>query len=345
MKRVIIFLFLILIFAVAPLVGADVISLNGGGTQNLAITPDDNVEGFFFSAPFCGNSIIETGETCDDGNTVSGDGCSATCQTEEDDGGDAGGGGGGGTTTYNINVSPSEFDINLQVNTNTQRTISVTNLGTTQLTIPVSQNNLGNNIILNTTSITLPAGASFEFDVVFVALNQTGIFTGSIVVGDKIVPVTLNVASQLLLFDSNIFVLNDDYQVPRGDRLRTQVTILPFGDPGRLDVTLIYTIRDFQGKTYLTNSETILVEEALDFNRNFGTGALPIGKYVVGLELIYPNGVAPSSAQFDIIEREPLTIFGRIVVFLLILILFVSIVLVIVWIKRERDKNKPLPVR
>jgi cysteine-rich repeat protein len=30
----------------------------------------------------CGNAKIETGETCDDANTVAGDGCSATCQTE-----------------------------------------------------------------------------------------------------------------------------------------------------------------------------------------------------------------------------------------------------------------------
>jgi cysteine-rich repeat protein len=30
----------------------------------------------------CGNTIIETGETCDDGNTNDGDGCSSTCQTE-----------------------------------------------------------------------------------------------------------------------------------------------------------------------------------------------------------------------------------------------------------------------
>ncbi|MEZ4299145.1 MAG: DUF4215 domain-containing protein [Polyangiaceae bacterium] len=30
----------------------------------------------------CGNGTIDAGETCDDGNTVSGDGCSATCQTE-----------------------------------------------------------------------------------------------------------------------------------------------------------------------------------------------------------------------------------------------------------------------
>jgi cysteine-rich repeat protein len=30
----------------------------------------------------CGNNILETGEECDDGNTLPGDGCSATCQTE-----------------------------------------------------------------------------------------------------------------------------------------------------------------------------------------------------------------------------------------------------------------------
>ena len=31
----------------------------------------------------CGNSVLEIGETCDDGNTTSGDGCSFVCQTED----------------------------------------------------------------------------------------------------------------------------------------------------------------------------------------------------------------------------------------------------------------------
>ena len=39
----------------------------------------------------CGNGVIDPGETCDDGNTVSGDGCSSTCQIE---GGVKAGGGG-----------------------------------------------------------------------------------------------------------------------------------------------------------------------------------------------------------------------------------------------------------
>jgi cysteine-rich repeat protein len=32
--------------------------------------------------PVCGNEVVESGEACDDGNTASGDGCSATCQNE-----------------------------------------------------------------------------------------------------------------------------------------------------------------------------------------------------------------------------------------------------------------------
>jgi cysteine-rich repeat protein len=46
-------------------------SKNGPYTLNVAITP-----------PVCGNGIIEGGESCDDSNATSGDGCSSTCQLE-----------------------------------------------------------------------------------------------------------------------------------------------------------------------------------------------------------------------------------------------------------------------
>jgi MYXO-CTERM domain-containing protein len=40
----------------------------------------------------CGNGNVDTGETCDDGNTTDGDGCSATCQNEDGTGGGDDGG-------------------------------------------------------------------------------------------------------------------------------------------------------------------------------------------------------------------------------------------------------------
>ena len=50
----------------------------------------------------CGNGVWETGETCDDGNTVSGDGCSATCQIES--------GGGTGEFNYTYDTNPIDFN-------------------------------------------------------------------------------------------------------------------------------------------------------------------------------------------------------------------------------------------
>lgn len=344
MKSVLVFLILMLVF---PLISGDIISINSGGSQNIAITPSPEIEGFFFgdNGSICGNSIIESGETCDDGNAVSGDGCSNLCQTETptDTGGGGGGGGGGGSPS--ISVTPNQFNINLAVNTNTEETIVITNLGTSTTTVSISQQGLTGNILLNTSSITIPGGETVNVSVIFLATDDVGIFNGIIYVGSRSIPVSINVATELLLFDSNIIVLNEDYQVQQGDRLRTEVTLLPFGDPTRLDVNLFYTIRDSQGRVYLTNSETLLIEEELNFRRNFGTGALPVGQYVIGLELVYPNGVAPSSAFFEVIEKEPLLIFGKIVLFLMICILIVLILIIILWIIRERDKNKESPAK
>lgn len=329
--------FFTLIFFSVQTVQADVVSVNAGGSNETVLTTDKYIEGFFFgieaAGAVCGNGVIESGETCDDGNTASGDGCSSTCQTEAV----TPPGPGPGPPSLNINVTPTEFNINLVVNTTTERTIRVTNLGTSSLTVSVTSN-LGNHVILGNTSLTIPAGQSADLKVIFVALSEPGIFTGTINIGGRTVLVALNVKTKFLLFDSNIIVLNKNYQVSQGDELKTRVTIIPLGDPERLDVGLFFTIRDYSGKIYLTKSETMLVKELTELDRNFDTGALPLGKYVVGLELRYPNGVAPSSAHFEVIEKR--TLIGRMILYLISLILLILIIILLILIWRRRKKKE-----
>ncbi|GAJ15694.1 unnamed protein product, partial [marine sediment metagenome] len=63
-------------------------------------------------------------------------------------------------------------------------------------------------------------------------------------------------------------------------------------------------------------------------------------KYIIGLELVYTGGVAPSSAHFEIVERIPIDIFGKLVLFLIIAILIIAILIIIVLIIRRRKKKE-----
>ena len=62
-----------------------------------------------------------------------------------------------------------------------------------------------------------------------------------------------------------------------------------------------------------------------NFKRNFDTGQLPLDKYIVGLELVYPGGVAPSSAHFEVVEK--IILVGEIYLYLTTAILLILIII------------------
>lgn len=355
---ILIMFFLLSIF-VLPTISADVISANSGGTQNLAVTPDRYVEGFFFGhcvpdtcaglGYTCGSWPNGCGGTLNCGTCGSGYTCSSgTCvSTTTPSGGTTGGGGTTGVTSLAaISTIPSEFNVNLAIDTTVEKVIQVTNTGSASTTVSVSESELGNHVILGSKSLTINPGQTKNLDVIFVALSEPGIYTGQIIIGGKSVLVTLNVKTELLLFDSNIVVLNPNYKVEQGGDLETRVTLIPMGDPARLDVTLNYVIKDYANNIYLTKSETLLVEEQMEIERDFDTGEIPLGDYIIGLELIYPNGVAPSSAHFEIVEKTPAGIFTKVILYLIILILIILILIIIIliWRKLKQRKDQGLPL-
>ncbi len=74
------------------------------------IVSGDGCSSSCLSTEICGNRILDTGETCEDGNAVSSDGCSSTCQKETTSGNNqsctptSGGGGGAVTTVFTPHV-------------------------------------------------------------------------------------------------------------------------------------------------------------------------------------------------------------------------------------------------
>ena len=60
------------------------VSLDGYITSDgtIAVNDDETITVFLFPGAVCGNGFLETGEQCDDGNNVNGDGCTANCLLE-----------------------------------------------------------------------------------------------------------------------------------------------------------------------------------------------------------------------------------------------------------------------
>jgi hypothetical protein len=318
-------------------------SLNGGAT-NVTLTPNASSSSFTGTAAGLSNQAYTLNAYCNDsfGNKNYGESVTFTVDvpTTPPSGGETPSGG-AVTPPCQITVSPTYFDTKLAILTGEPQTITVTNTGANAVNITPVQVNLNSQVKFSfePPNFLLGPRATQKLKVTFSALSQTGIFTDKIKIDCAEVLTSSDVRTVKLLFDSNIAVLNENYTVEQGDKLRTQVTLIPLGDPARLDVTLNYVIKDYTGKIYLTQTETLLVEDQMDFDKNFDTGILPIGKYIVGLELVYPSGVAPSSAHFEVVEKKPTGLFGKIVFFLIILILIVAILIVVLLIRRTM-KNK-----
>jgi hypothetical protein len=349
-----------LIVILTQFISSDIISINSGGDSQLCINSGGDIENCFFGATpsFCiAQNCSSLGYTCgiisdgcgnavNCGNCLAGYTCSAgTCILSSSSSSSSGGGGsssGGGPTQTPIVLTPSELNLTLSFNNishTAQRAthiIYVSNRGNVEQTFTITQSGLRDIAMVNSTLITIPAGEVRSFSVDFVAPFEEQDIYGFIFVGNYELPVSAHITSNPLWFDSNIVVLNKNYQVSRGSQLRTRVELVPMGDKQTLDVTLNYVIKDYDGKVYLTQQETILVSKRTSFDKIFNVGSLPLGNYVIALDLIYPGGVAPSSAHFEVAKQDIASLFGVILFFLTLAILAVSFFIIFLIIKRKR---------
>jgi len=115
----------------------------------------------------------------------------------------------------------------------------------------------------------------------------------------------VNIMSENFLFDSSISLAKKQRTILSGETLAAQIDIEQVGPQEKIDVVANYIIKDFAGNSYLEDSETFYVLGSKTFSKEFHTEALPPGKYVLGLEIVYPGAFATSSVQFEVLEKSP----------------------------------------
>ncbi len=268
--------------------------------------------------------------------------------------GTSGGGGGGGTTTGTTGGAlttgtttggagaapflhvPTGLSFSSVVGSKTTRTFEIENTEDKELTLEVVVLGLVGTIEVPS-QIHLAPKEKKTITVDIGAL-QNGLQTGTIVFfkGNKplIVPLVLNVKSENFLFDAAVTLSETARIVHTGDSLTAQIALQQVGPKQKVDVTVLYVIKDFSGKSYLEDSETFSVYDAKGLSKEFPTKGLPPGKYILGLEVFYPGAFATSSAQFEVTEKKGLDTYTLLI--LTVAVLFIGgIVTVIISLRRR----------
>ena len=186
-------------------------------------------------------------------------------------------------------------------------TLKISNDGDSNETFSLSVEELEDLIVFEEDTLAINPGESRNVEFEVTAPREPGIYTGKILVisGSKTeeILVVINVKTEKSLFDITIIIPQVMKSMNPGSDLEAQITLLEMGLLEEIDVTLNYIIKDFSGNLLLTESETIAVYDQKVLQKEFETSSLPLGDYVLGVELIYPDGVAVASSQFKVQEK------------------------------------------
>jgi hypothetical protein len=246
-------------------------------------------------------------------------------------GGNQGGGGGGGAAPLPaklFSVEPNSIERTLALNKIEVGEFFVNNLGNISRKIDISVETINSILLLDQTSLEILPGEKGKIEFRLTPPKETGVYTGKIIIKSgsfrQEIPIIINIKTEKSLFDITVLIPPAMRTLSQNTNLNAQIDLLQMGIKEKMDVTLNYVIKDFDGVVHLTESETIAVENQKSFTKEFPTSDLPPGDYVLGVELIYPEGVAVASSQFKVkgnlgITKETFWIFALILILLLVL--------------------------
>ncbi len=264
----------------------------------------------------------------------------ATSVTTTEVTGTGGGGGGAVAPITGLRVNPIGISLYGTAGISDIGKISISNDKNTQITVGISLVNIGSIINLKETSMELAPKESKILDFDYISA-EAGIYTGKIVfssAGQIIqIPIALNIKSGKSLFDISVDIPEQYKQINPGNMLTSQITLVQAGVKEKMDVTLNYMIKDFEGKTHLKESETLAVQGQKSYSKEFQTQNLPVGDYVLGTEVIHSGGVATASSQFTIKEATLKT--PNILFFIVLIAAIIVFILLIVLIRRYKKQN------
>jgi len=243
-----------------------------------------------------------------------------------------------------IVVVPEEFSINVVENKKAEREFTITNNGNSEINLVLSSEGLGGAVTFGQSSFQLAPseGKSVSFDILS---DERKLLVGSLLLTEgevivKKIPTIINVRSENFLFDAKLTVPLELREIETGENLFVDIDLLQVGPEEKVDVVANYIIKDFSGNVLLEESETFFVLGGKTLSKELHTAGFPPGKYVVGLEIVYPGAFAVSSAQFSVLEKRSFSVDTRVLIIGAISIAIAIALIVSIWAVRKKPGRK-----
>jgi large-conductance mechanosensitive channel len=282
--------------------------------------------------PFCGDTLCNGVEDCGS--------CPGDC-------GACSGRGGGGTVPQKVErivVTPIFLEVDMIKDTIKTKVLKIENREdgiNVNITILELEEIL--KIKFKDKSFFLGRGGEREIEIEIIAPEEAGIYTGKILINDKEVFVTINVRDEIILLDVEVEIESYFKTIVPGRKLPAIITIFPLENQTEFNVTLNYVIKNFEEEVFFTETERLTIGGKEIFKKSFPTQNMPMGEYILGVELSYEKQTDTSSANFQIQKTEfPLFLSIKFIIDLIIIFLIVVLVIFLIlnFPRKKKDKKK-----
>jgi len=256
-----------------------------------------------------------------------------------------GGGGGGAVTPSKMNfaVDKSIIDVMMRQGESFKTSLKITNTETAKQNFEISvSESLSDSILVSDTLFSLEGGEEKLVDLTFVSIGMNaGVYTGRLKIKGqertKEIPVIFTIKSKKVLFDMSLDIPAKYKEIYPGEELFLQSTLFNLGQIGKVDVTIEYIIKDFDGNIILKQSEIIAVETQVSFSKTIKLPSdIEPGDYVAISQARYDASVGSSSVMFHVLGAKEIDTS----LLLIITVIAGAVLLIILFMRYEIRKLK-----
>lgn len=156
----------------------------------------------------------------------------------------------------------------------------------------------------------------------------------------KEIPIILEIQSKNILFATNLDVPPQSKELSAGEDSVTNIRFFNLKDSGTHNVEVNYYIKNFEGQTFLSETESIVIGSELVITKTLTLPKnIPKGEYVIFVVTKYADSTSTSSYMFSVVNRS-INLFndGTNLLIILILVFLIGVIILVIYMIRERDQ-------